>query len=104
MDRTDHACILFGAQHREEKRRASDGTLVGVIAPIIQRFAITAITALPAGGCRNNSTRNSESLFLSARGRAWLQPSYYWASGLLFLAVAQFESFRQVPRPARPCL
>ena len=66
--------------------------LVGVIAPIIQKPAITAITALPAGGCRNNSTRNSDSLFLSARGRAWRQPSYYWTSGLLFLAVAQFVS------------
>ena len=42
--------------------------LVGVIAPIIQKPAITAITALPAGGYRNNSNSNSNSLFLSAPG------------------------------------
>eukprot|EP00966_Prymnesium_polylepis_P241465 5584411-Prymnesium_polylepis.1 len=41
---------------------------VGVIAPILQRFAITAITALPAGGHRNNSVSNRDSIFLSAPG------------------------------------
>ena len=67
--------VLFGdvggvlrSVHGRRACCARLAALVGVIAPIIQKPAITAITALPAGGYRNNSNSNSNSLFLSAPG------------------------------------
>ena len=67
--------VLFGdvggvlrSVHGRRACCARLAALVGVIAPIMQRFAITAITALSAGGCRNYSTSSSSSLFPSAPG------------------------------------
>ena len=69
---------------------ALNTSLVAVIAPVIATSAITAITALPAGKHWNNSTSNSRSAIPETLGGS---RAITIGKGLLFLAVAQFESF-----------